>query len=109
MELPEFDVDKMPKEVTDKLGHDIEVVPLGNMDEYEPNVDPGRDEYLTRKLLRQLDEMKALEKVHNKKLSKKQTWKEVKKVARYFKSPLYQIKALDRGANVPYNTESEEP
>jgi len=68
----------------------------------------SKDDYLTRKILKQMDEMEALQNIHKKELSKKDTWKEMKKVQRYFKSPLYTIKALDRGTEVPYNTEQEE-
>jgi hypothetical protein len=68
----------------------------------------SKDDYLTRKILKQMDEMEALQNIHKKELSKKDTWKEMKKVQRYFKSPLYAVKALDRGTEVPYNTEQEE-
>jgi hypothetical protein len=67
----------------------------------------SKDDYLTRKIIKQMDEMEALQNIHKKELSKKETWKEMKKVQRYFKSPLYAIKALDRGTDVPYNTEQE--
>ena len=66
----------------------------------------SKDDYLTRKILKQMDEMEALQNIHKKELSKKDTWKEMKKVQRYFKSPLYAIKAIDRGTDVPYNTET---
>jgi len=68
----------------------------------------SKDDYLTRKILKQMDEMEALQNIHKKELGKKDTWKEMKKVQRYFKSPLYAIKALDRGTDMPYNTEQEE-
>lgn len=68
----------------------------------------SKDDYLNRKIQKQMDEMSALSKIHEKKLSKTETWKEVKKVSRYFKSPLYEIRALDRGTNVPYNNVREE-
>jgi hypothetical protein len=67
----------------------------------------SKDDYLTRKILKQMDEMEALQNIHKKELGKKDTWKEMKKVQRYFKSPLYAIKALDRGTEVPYNGEGE--
>lgn len=66
----------------------------------------SKDEYLNRKILRQLDEIEALEKIHKKELSKGDTWKEMKKVSRYFKSSLYAIKTLDRDPNIPYNEDS---
>lgn len=107
MDLPEFSKDEIPQEIVDKVGEDFEIVPLTNED-YKPTVDKGKDDYLTRKVLRQLDEMGALQEIHKKKLSKKETWKEMKKVQRYYKSSLYAIKALDRGTTVPYNSEREE-
>lgn len=66
----------------------------------------SKDEYLNRKILRQLDEIEALEKIHKKELSKGDTWKEMKKVSRYFKSSLYAIKTLDRDPIIPYNEDS---
>jgi len=96
MDLPEFDKSEVPQEVIDKVGEDFEIVPLEHMDDYEPNVDPKRDAYLTRKIHRQLDEMTSLQNVHNKKLNKTETWKEVKKVARYYKSSLYAIRSIDK-------------
>lgn len=68
----------------------------------------SKDDYLTRKILKQMDELGAIQNIHKKELGKKQTWREVKKVSRYFKSSLYAIKALDRGTTVPYNTDSPE-
>jgi len=68
----------------------------------------SKDDYLTRKILKQMDEMEALQNIHKKELGRKESWKEMKKVQRYFKSPLYAIKALDRGTEVPYNTDSPE-
>ena len=108
MNIPEFDKDEIPQEVIDKVGEDFEIVSLHDGEEYKPNIDKGKDDYLTRKVLRQLDEMEALQNIHKKELGKKQTWKEMKKVQRYFKSPLYAIKALDRGTSVPYNSEHDE-
>jgi hypothetical protein len=69
----------------------------------------SKDDYLTRKILRQMDEMEALQNIHKKELSKKDTWKEMKKVQRYFKSPLYAVKALDRGTTMSYTEDSSEP
>lgn len=68
----------------------------------------SKDDYLTRKILKQMDELGAIQNIHKKELGKKQTWREVKKASRYFKSSLYAIKALDRGVNVSYNTASPE-
>lgn len=68
----------------------------------------GRDEYLNRKILKQMDELGAIQKIHKKDLSRKGTWKEMKKVSRYFKSSLYAIKTLDRGSEIPYNKDSPE-
>jgi len=68
----------------------------------------GKDQYLTRKILKQMDELGAIQKIHKKELGKKGTWKEMKKVSRYFKSSLYAIKTLDRGSELPYNTDSPE-
>ena len=107
MEIPEFNKDEIPQEVIDKVGEDFEIVPLTTED-YKPLVDKGRDDYLNRKVLKQLDEMQALDNVYKKNLSKKETWKEIKKISRYFKSPLYTIKSLDRGTDGEYNTEQEE-
>jgi len=66
----------------------------------------SKDDYLTRKILKQMDEMEALQNIHKKELGKKETWKQMKKVSRYYKSPLYAIKALDRGTNTSYNEDS---
>ena len=96
MNLPEFGKDEIPQEVIDKVGEDFEIVPLNDIEDPKPTVDKGKDDYLTRKVLKQLDEIGALENVYKKNLSKQETWKEVKKVSRYFKSSLYAIKTLDR-------------
>lgn len=102
MEIPEFSKDEVPQEIVDKVGEDFEIVPLTTED-YKPVVDKGKDDYLTRKVLRQLDEIEALENVYKKNLSKQDTWKEVKKVSKYFRSSLYAVKTLDRETNLPYN------
>jgi hypothetical protein len=65
----------------------------------------SKDDYLNRKIQKQLDEMKALQNVHKKELGKNETWKEVKKVQRYFKSSLYAIKNIDRGIDKNFNTD----
>lgn len=54
-----------------------------------------------------MDELEALQKIHKKELSKKETWKEVKKVAKYHKSFLYAVKDLDRDPKTYYNSEGE--
>lgn len=100
MNLPEFNKDEIPQEILDKVGEDFEIIPLNNMEEYTSNINPGKDAYLSRKVLRQLDEMQALENIHKKSLSKKQTWGKVKKISKYFKSSLYAIKNLDRGETI---------
>jgi hypothetical protein len=107
MEIPEFNKDEIPQEVIDKVGEDFEIVPL-IPENYTPAVDKGRDDYLNRKVLKQLDEMQALNNVYKKNLSKQETWKEIKKISRYFKSPLYTIKSLDREETGEYNTEQEQ-
>jgi predicted DNA-binding protein (UPF0251 family) len=60
----------------------------------------SKDDYLTRKIIRQMDELEALQNIHKKELNKKETWQEMKKVQRYFKSSLYAIKNLDRGTDL---------
>jgi ribosomal protein S21 len=67
----------------------------------------SKEDYLNRKLHRQMDELEALQKIHKKELSKKETWKEVKKVAKYHKSFLYAVKDLDRDPKTYYNSEGE--
>lgn len=47
-----------------------------------------------------MDELEALQNIHKKELNKKETWQEMKKVQRYFKSSLYAIKNLDRGTDL---------
>lgn len=48
-------------------------------------------------------------KIFIKRTKQKDTWKEMKKVQRYFKSPLYAVKALDRGTTMSYTEDSSEP
>lgn len=63
----------------------------------------SKDDYLNRKLTRQMDEIESLQNIHKKELSKNETWKEVKKLQRYYKSSLYAIKDLDRDPKTYYN------
>jgi hypothetical protein len=98
MQLPEFEKDKLPQEVQDYIGDgELEIEVLNDIkDDYQPQITPEKNAYLDRKLLKSMDELVALQKIQNKKLTKKEKWKEIKKVSRYFKSPLYEIKNLDK-------------
>jgi hypothetical protein len=61
---------------------------------------------MNRKIVRTLDEYAALQKIYeNKNSSKKEKWKQIKKVSRYHKSFLYAVKDLDRDPTTYYNTE----
>ena len=68
----------------------------------------SRDDYLNRKIMKQLDEIKALESIHKKELSDKQTRNEVKKLSKYMQSSLYEIRCLDKESPMPYNNEDQD-
>jgi hypothetical protein len=108
MKLPEFEYNDLPDEMKEKISEeDFEIEPLVSQDEYTPKqLDPGKDAYMNRKIVRTLDEYAALQKIYeNKNSSKKEKWKQIKKVSRYHKSFLYAVKDLDRDPTTYYNTE----
>lgn len=110
MQLPEFEYKDLPDEMKEKVSEeDFEIEPLVSQDEYEPSIDPGKDSYLNRKIVRTLDEYASLQKIYQDKgTSKKEKWKKIKKTARYYKSFLYAVKDLDRDPKTAYNSEREE-
>jgi hypothetical protein len=112
MKLPEFEYSDLPEEMKEKVSQeDFEIEPLTPQGEnYTPKeVTPGKDAYMNRKIIRTLDEYAALQKVYqDKKTSKKEKWKQIKKVARYHKSFLYAVKDIDRDPTTYYNTHSPE-
>jgi hypothetical protein len=111
MELPDFKYEDLPEDMKEKLGPgEFVIEPLTPQDNYEPKeYDAGRDAYTNRKIIRTLDEYASLQKIYaDKKTNKKQKWKKVKAVSRYYKSALYAIKDLDRDPTTYYNNDSPE-
>lgn len=111
MELPDFKYEDLPEDMREKLGPgEIEIEPLSPQDDYNPKeVNPGKDAYTNRKIVRTLDEYASLQKIYaDKSATKKQKWKKVKQTSRYYKSFLYAIKDIDRDPQAYYNTNSPE-
>jgi hypothetical protein len=109
MKLPEFDYDDLPDEMKQKISkEEFEIEPLTPQDDYKPKeLDPGKDAYMNRKIIRTLDEYASLQKVYqNKKTTKKEKWKQIKQISRYHKSFLYAVKDLDRDPTTYYNQDS---
>lgn len=107
MQIPDFNKDEVPTEVIENVGEDFEIVPVAEeAPEYKPQVDTVRDPYLDRKLFKQVEELSLLQKAYDKNASRKDNWKRVKKVSRYIKSPLYEVRTLDKMQKVLYNRDS---
>lgn len=107
MELPDIKYEDLPEEMKELIPEDFEIEPLTPQDDYKPNLDPGHDAYMNRKMVRTLDEYITLQKIHqNKNSSKQEKWKKVKQASRYYKSNLYAIKDLDRDPKTAYNEAS---
>lgn len=110
MKLPEFEYKDLPEEMKEKISEEeFEIEPLVSQEDYKPNLDPGKDSYMNRKILRTLDEYASLQKIYqDKTTSKKDKWKKIKKTARYYKSFLYAVKDIDRDPKTTYNSERKE-
>lgn len=98
MKLPDVNWEDLPEEMKTRISkEEFEIEPLTPQDEYEDKTSLERHAYLDRKLMKNLDEYVALQKIHqDKKSSGKTKWQKVKKISRYFKSSLYAVKELDR-------------
>ncbi|UYA57480.1 hypothetical protein SCREM1_23 [Synechococcus phage S-CREM1] len=97
MDLPEIKFEDLPQEMQDRIPEgDIEVESLVPQDEYTPNEDLSSSSYTTRKIYKTLEELKSLQKIHSTEGTKQEKWKKTKKVARYYKSSLFEIKTLDK-------------
>lgn len=97
MDLPEIKYEDLPQEMQDRIPEgEIEVESLVPQDEYIPNEDPGNSSYVNRKIYKTLEELKSLQKIHSTEGTKQDKWKKTKKVSRYYKSSLFEIKTLDK-------------
>jgi hypothetical protein len=110
MKLPDVNWEDLPEEMKTRISkEEFEIDPLTPQDEYEDKTSLERHAYLDRKLMKNLDEYVALQKIHqDKKSSGKTKWQKVKKISRYFKSSLYAVKELDRDPKDLYTKEVPE-
>ncbi len=97
MDLPEIKYEDLPEEMQQRIPEgEIEVESLVPQDNYIPNQDEGHSAVLNRKIYKTLEELKALQKIHSTDSTKHEKWKKTKKISRYYKSSLFEIKTLDK-------------
>ena len=110
MKLPDVNWEDLPEEMKNKIPkEEFEIEPLTPDSDYQGGVSKERHAYLDRKLMKQMDEFIALQKLNQvKNASGKNKWQKVKKISRYFKSSLYAVKELDRDPKDLYTKEVPE-